>query len=85
MNPEQLTEPNELSERSLLLNNLRNALWLLGASFWLFGITDRGIASLGDGYLSALDIGQLVAIIFFFMNWLFLKPSSLKLRLKNPN
>lgn len=61
------------------LTNLRNGIWLLGVSSWLFGITDRSIASFADGYLSALDIVQLFTAAFFFVSWLFLKPSSLKL------
>ncbi|MBF2000750.1 MAG: hypothetical protein IGS50_23675 [Synechococcales cyanobacterium C42_A2020_086] len=61
------------------LASLRNGIWLLGISSWIFGITDRSIASLADGYLSALDIVQLVTAAFFFVSWLFLKPTSLKL------
>lgn len=60
------------------LTNLRSGIWLLGVSSWLFGITDRSIASFADGYLSALDIVQLFTALFFFVSWLFLKPSSLK-------
>lgn len=58
------------------LSSLRNGIWLLGISSWLFGITDRSIASLSDGYLSALDIVQLFTAAFFFVSWLFLKPAS---------
>lgn len=63
------------SEASVFLASLKNAIWLLGVSSWLFGITDRSIASLSDGYLSALDIIQLFTASFFFMSWLFLKPT----------
>lgn len=56
------------------LGNLRWGIWLFGVSSWLFGITDRSIASLSDGYLSALDITQLFTAAFFFVGWLFLKP-----------
>jgi hypothetical protein len=63
-------------EQSVFLGKLRNAIWLLGVSSWLFGITDRSIASLSDGYLSALDIVQLATASFFFVSWLFLKPTS---------
>lgn len=58
------------------LRSLRYGIWLLGVSSWLFGITDRSIASLSDGYLSALDITQLFTASFFFVSWLFLKPTS---------
>jgi hypothetical protein len=57
------------------LNNLRTGIWLLGISSWLFGICDRTIAAFMDGYLSALDIVQLSTASFFFVSWLFLKPS----------
>jgi hypothetical protein len=60
------------------LANLKNGIWLLGTSSWIFGIIDRSIASFADGYLSAVDIAQLFTASFFFVSWLFLKPSSLK-------
>lgn len=56
------------------LGNLKSGIWLFGVSSWLFGITDRSIASFSDGYLSALDITQLFTASFFFVGWLFLKP-----------
>jgi hypothetical protein len=62
-------------EQSIFLAKLRNAIWLLGVSSWLFGITDRSIASFADGYLSALDLVQLSTASFFFVSWLFLKPT----------
>lgn len=62
-------------EQSVFLAKLRNAIWLLGVSSWLFGITDRSIASFADGYLSALDLVQLSTASFFFVSWLFLKPT----------
>lgn len=64
------------SDADAFLGSLKNGIWLLGVSSWLFGITDRSIASLSDGYLSALDIIQLFTASFFFISWLFLKPSS---------
>lgn len=63
------------SEASIFLETLKNGIWLLGVSSWLFGITDRTIASFSDGYLSALDITQLFTASFFFVSWLFLKPT----------
>lgn len=60
------------------LSNLRNGIWLLGISSWIFGIIDRSVASFADGYLSALDITQLFTASFFFVSWLLLKPSSMK-------
>jgi hypothetical protein len=70
MNNEQTSDASEF------LATLKYGIWLLGISSWLFGITDRSIASLSDGYLSALDIVQLFTASFFFVSWLFLKPTS---------
>lgn len=63
----------QTSENSILVA-LKNCIWLFGIASWLFGITDRSIASFSDGYLSALDIIQLFTAAFFFMSWLYLKP-----------
>lgn len=73
-----ITDKQQSLERSVFLAKLRNAIWLLGVSSWLFGITDRSIASFSDGYLSAWDIIQLTTASFFFVSWLFLKPSSIE-------
>lgn len=70
MNNEQKTE------KSQFLGSLKNGIWFIGISSWLFGISDRTIASLADGYLSAIDIIQLFTASFFFISWLFLKPTS---------
>ena len=70
MNNPQTTEANDF------LGSLKSGLWIFGVSSWLFGITDRSIASFADGYLSALDITQLFTASFFFVSWLFLKPVS---------
>lgn len=53
---------------------LKRGIWILGTSSWLFGISDRTIASLADGYISAVDLIQLCTASFFFVSWLFLKP-----------
>lgn len=60
------------------LTSLRSGIWLLGLSSWVFGILDRGVATFADGYLSALDLVQLSTASFFFVSWLFLKPTSFK-------
>jgi hypothetical protein len=73
-----ITNKQQELEQSVFLGKLRNAIWLLGVSSWLFGITDRSIASLSDGYLSALDLVQLCTASFFFVSWLFLKPTRLQ-------
>lgn len=59
-------------------STLKQGIWLLGIPSWLFGIVDRSIASLADGYLSALDISQVFTAAFFFISWLFLKPNQRK-------
>ncbi|MBW4470990.1 MAG: hypothetical protein KME45_11390 [Stenomitos rutilans HA7619-LM2] len=59
-----------------VLGDLRQGIWLLGTSFWVFGILDRSLASFSDGYLSAIDIVQLLTASFFFVSWLLLKPAS---------
>jgi len=70
MNKQQTTEAMDFVEM------LKNGIWLFGVSSWLFGITDRSIASFADGYLSALDLTQLFTASTFFVAWLFLKPTS---------
>lgn len=65
------------AELVTFLSRLKSGIWVLGVSSWLFGITDRSIAALMDGYLSALDIIQLFTASFFFIGWLFLKPTKL--------
>lgn len=64
------------SADSVFFGSLKNGIWLIGTSSWLFGIADRSIASLSDGSLSALDLVQLLTASFFFVGWLFLKPVS---------
>jgi hypothetical protein len=64
------------SEASAFLSYLRNGIWFLGISFWLFGIGDRSIASFSDGSISSLDTLQLLTAAVFFIGWLFLKPKS---------
>ncbi|MCA1994202.1 MAG: hypothetical protein LDL41_19470 [Coleofasciculus sp. S288] len=77
-NTVEVANKQQVLERSAFLEKLKNAFWLLGVSSWLFGITDRSIASFSDGYLSALDIVQLATASFFFVSWLFLKPTKLE-------
>ena len=54
---------------------LRTAIWSVGTASWVFGISDRTLAALMDGYLSAIDLVQLCTAAFFFTSWLFLKPT----------
>jgi hypothetical protein len=63
------------STLAVFVANFRNAIWFLGIASWMFGITDRSIATLSDGYLSAVELTQLFTASFFFVSWLFLKPA----------
>lgn len=62
-------------ELSVSVANFKNGIWLLGIASWLFGITDRSIASISDGYISAIELMQLFTALFFFVSWLYLKPT----------
>jgi hypothetical protein len=62
------------SEVSAFLPMLQKGIWLFGIISWIFGLTDRTIALLADGYFSAVDIVQLFTASFFFVSWLFLNP-----------
>jgi hypothetical protein len=64
------------SEITVFVANIKNGIWLFGVPSWIFGIVDRSLAALSDGYLSAVDITQLFTAFFFFISWLFLKPIS---------
>lgn len=57
-------------------HNWRSGIWFVGISSWVFGIADRSFAALADGYLSMLDLLQLLTTSFFLISWLFLKPGS---------
>jgi hypothetical protein len=70
----ELREKERAMETSLFIYNLRSGVWFIGIPSWLFGISDRTLAALVDGYLSPLDIAQLFTAFFFFVCWLYLKP-----------
>lgn len=61
-----------------ILRQLRSGIWYVGLSGWGFGIFDRTLAGLGDGYLNATDLTQLFTASFFTILWLFLKPGGSK-------
>ncbi|MEH2225539.1 hypothetical protein [Nostoc sp.] len=65
--------PN-IVEIALFIDQIKSSIWLFGIPSWLFGITDRSIAALVDGYLSPIEIFQLFTAFFFFVSWLYLKP-----------
>ena len=80
--PNNIAQINDLSslkttktlEVSLLLVNIKNSLWLFGIPSWIFGISDRTLAALADGYLSPIEVLHLFTASFFFVSWLYLKP-----------
>ncbi len=65
---------NQHLEYLSFLKTLQKGIWIIGVLAWLFGICDRTIAGLADGYLSAIDLTQLFTASFFFTCWLILKP-----------
>jgi hypothetical protein len=63
-------------ELAIFIGKLKNSIWLFGIPSWLFGISDRSLAALADGYLSPLEILQLLTASFFFLSWLYLRPET---------
>lgn len=65
---------NKSVELAMFLGNLKNGIWLIGIPSWAFGIADRSLAAFADGYLSAMELTQLVTTAFLLVSWLYLKP-----------
>lgn len=61
-------------EIAMFIVKLKNSIWLIGIPSWIFGISDRSIAAVADGYVSVGEIFQLFMTFFFFVSWLYLKP-----------
>ncbi len=70
----EVMKNNRSVELSLFVTKLKSSIWIFGIHSWLFGITDRSLASLADGYLSAIELVHLFIASFFFVSWLSLKP-----------
>ncbi|NJL20399.1 MAG: hypothetical protein HC895_05580 [Leptolyngbyaceae cyanobacterium SM1_3_5] len=67
---------NSASSKLLpLVEPLRQGLWLVGMSAWIFGITDRSIAAFSDGHLTASELVQLSIASLVALGWYFLKPN----------
>lgn len=64
-------------ERILCKVMLRSGIWFLGVLFWLFGVTDRGIAAFADGYLTVTEVSHFLVASFLFVSWLYMKPEEL--------
>ncbi len=56
---------------------LKNRIWSFGIPSWLFGITDRSVAAIADGHLSAIELLWLCIASFFLVGWLCLKPEEI--------
>ncbi len=64
-------------EISVFIANLRNSIWVLGIPSFLFGMTDRGVAALSDGYVSFAELFHVFATSFLLISWLYLKPEKI--------
>ncbi|BAY18296.1 hypothetical protein NIES21_41420 [Anabaenopsis circularis NIES-21] len=71
---DQHTQQSIKVEFALVLDQIKNCVWLIGIPSWLFAITDRSVAIFYDGNLSPIDILQLLMTCLFFVSWLYLKP-----------
>ncbi|MBD2090902.1 hypothetical protein H6F67_13680 [Microcoleus sp. FACHB-1515] len=67
---------NQLAEIPLSITKIRNNIWTIGIPSWLFGLGDRTVAAFADGYLTAIELAQLLMASFFFISWLYLKPEA---------
>ena len=63
-------------ELAFFIGRIKDGIWMFGIPSWVFGISDRSIAALADGYLSPIEILQLLTASFFFLSWLYLKPET---------
>lgn len=57
-----------------LTTKLRQAIWWMGISAWLFSLADRSIAALSDGHFVWNEGLTVFAIAFLFLSWLSLRP-----------
>jgi hypothetical protein len=57
------------------MSNIKSGIWYLGIASWLFGISDRSLAAISDGFVSGSDLILLFTAAFYFVSWLFLKPN----------
>ena len=55
---------------------IQATVWLLGIFGWIFGLSDRAIASSENGFVDAIEITQLITSLTFFVMWLCLKPKT---------
>lgn len=67
---------SESPETDLGMVQLKQGLWLIGISAWLFSLLDRSIAAFADGYFSVTECLTVLAISLLFLSWLSLKPQA---------
>ncbi len=65
---------SESTETDQFIVQLKQGIWLLGISAWLFGLIDRAFAAFADGYFSATECFTILAIFLLLLSWLSLKP-----------
>lgn len=68
-------QPQSSVDIPMSIAQIKNGIWMIGIPSWLFGITDRGIAAFAHGVPSPAEVLQLMMASFFFLTWLYLKPS----------
>lgn len=66
----------QISELFDVTTKLRNSAWSFGILLWLLMITNGGVTSFADGYLSATELSHLVIASCLFVGWLYLKPEN---------
>lgn len=76
------TSPIEV-EFAVFTSKFKIGIWLVGIPSWIFGITDRTVDALSDGYLAVGEIFQLLTTSLFFLSWLYLKPDTTVNNLQN--
>jgi hypothetical protein len=56
--------------------DFKKGIWLLGLSSWGVGIFSRTVLALTDGYLTVVELSQVLLSLLLFLSWLCFKPNS---------
>ncbi|MGJ3251571.1 MAG: hypothetical protein ACFE0J_10625 [Elainellaceae cyanobacterium] len=72
--PSVATARDRTPESFLCQGMLRSGVWAFGIPSWLFGMLDRGVAAFADGYLTAVEIANILTVSLLFVSWIYLKP-----------
>jgi hypothetical protein len=77
-NEDRATQPQKkkASENLIFVYIARSGIWAVGIPSCVFGIGERTMVALADGYISILEITQLFTTFFLFVSWLYLKPEA---------